>query len=75
MQVKIEMSRQKNYFYSKSKDRHLKINNKVLILLLTSTNKLMAEWKEPFEVTELISPVDHKVRLNRQTSKIYHIYI
>ena len=68
-----EKSKQKKYFDRKSKDRQLKINDKVLILLPTSTNMLMAEWKGPFVVTEQISPVDYKVRLNRQTSKIYHI--
>ena len=29
--------------------------------------------ERPFVVTEQISPVNNKVRLNRQTSKIYHI--
>lgn len=68
-----EKRRQKKYFDKKCKHRKLKIHDKVLLLLPTSNNKLLAEWKGPYEIVEQVSPVDYRVKLNRQTSKVFHI--
>lgn len=68
-----EKCRQKKYFDRKSKNRELKVHDKVLLLLPTSTNKLLAEWKGPYEIIDQVSPVDFKVKLNRQTTKVFHI--
>ena len=42
---KEKKKRQKKYFYKKSKSRELKVHEKVLLLLPTCTNKLLAENK------------------------------
>ena len=68
-----EKKRQKKYFDKKCKRRELKVHDKVLILLPTSTNKLLAEYKGPYEIVEKVSPVDYRVKLNRQTLKVFHI--
>ena len=68
-----EKGRQKKYFDKKTKERDLKVHDKVLLLLPTSTNKLMAEWKGPYEVIDQVSPVDYTVKLNKKTSKTFHI--
>ena len=68
-----EKRRQKKYFDKKAKRRELRVHDKVLILLPTSTNKLLAEYKGPYEITEKVSPVDYRVKLNRKTSKVFHI--
>ena len=60
-----EKKRQKKYFDRNAKDRELKVHDKVLILLPTSENKLLAEWKEPYEISAKVSPVDYSVKLNK----------
>ena len=51
----------------------MKVHDKVLLQLPTSTNKLMAEWKGPYKVIDQVSPVDYTVKLNKKTSKTFHI--
>ena len=68
-----EKGRQKKYFDRKTKERDLKVHDKVLLLLPTSTNKLLAEWKGPYEGIDQVSPVDYTVKLNKKTSKTFHI--
>ena len=65
--------RQKKYFDIHSKNREFEIGQKVLILLPTSNNKLLAEWKGPYRITEKVSPVDYRVLLNKKNSKVYHV--
>ena len=66
-------NRQKKFFDQRSKVRELEIGQRVLILLPTSTNKLLAEWKGPYTVLEKVSPVDYKIQMNRKSSKVFHI--
>ena len=68
-----EKGRQKKYFDRKTKDRELRVQDKVLLLLPTSTNKLLAEWKGPYEVIDQVSPVDYAIKLKKKTSKTFHI--
>lgn len=65
--------KQKKYFDQTSKVRQLEVGQKVLVLLPTSHNKLLAEWKGPYKVIERVSPVDYKIQLNRKTEKVFHI--
>ena len=65
--------KQKKYFDQKSKVRQLEEGQKVLILLPTSNNRLLAEWKGPYKVIEKVSPVDYKIQLNRKNEKVFHI--
>jgi hypothetical protein len=44
----------------------------VLVLLPTDTNKLLLQWKGPFEVVEVINEMDLKVDV-RGKVKIYHV--
>lgn len=53
--------------------RDLEQGQKVLVLLPTSNNKLLAEWKGPYIVLEKVSPVDYKIQLNSKTSKVFDI--
>ena len=66
-------NRQKKFFDQRSKVRELEIGQRVLILLPTSNNKLLAEWKGPYTVLEKVSPVDYKIQMNRKASKVFHI--
>ena len=65
--------KQKKYFDQKSKVRQLEEGQKVLILLPTSSNRFLAEWKGPYKVIEKVSPVDYKIQFNRKNEKVFHI--
>ena len=45
-------SKYTRYYNRKSRRRHLKVGDKVLVLLLTKTNKLLMSWKGPYQVME-----------------------
>jgi len=63
---------QKRHFDYRAKERTFKRGDLVLILLPTSDNKLLMQWKGPFEVVEHIE-AGHNYRIklaNRE--KIFH---
>jgi len=64
--------RQAKYYNSKAKDRVFKSGDKVLLSLLTADhNKLLMQWKGPFEVVERIGVNDYRIQLPNRT-KIFH---
>ena len=69
----ISQKEKQKYFDKKTKDRQLKVHDKVLILLPTSTNTLLAEWRGPYEIIDQVSPVDYTVKMKKKTSKTFHI--
>jgi hypothetical protein len=64
--------KQKLYYDKNSRKRKLHPGDKVLILLPTSSNKLLAEWKGPYEVVQKLNSVDYSVKI-RDKVKSYHI--
>ena len=63
--------RQNRQFDYSAKERTFKRGDLVLILLPTSDNKLLMQWKGPFEVVERVEGHDYRVQLaNRQ--KIFY---
>ncbi|XP_077531154.1 uncharacterized protein LOC144143244 [Haemaphysalis longicornis] len=64
--------KQKSYYDRKSRPRKLSVGNKVLILLPTDSNKLLMQWKGPFEVTEKKNDVDYEISLGGKR-KVFHI--
>ena len=65
----ISKKRQKWYYDRNACKRTLKAGQKVSILLPTSSNKLLAEWKGPFEILEQVSPVDYSVKTGKYSKK------
>ena len=55
--------KQKKYFDVKSKDRVFQPGDKVLILLPSDENKLLMQWKGPFEVLERRNGHDYRIQL------------
>ena len=47
----------------------------VLVLLLTSTNKLFAGWRGPYTVLRQVSPVNYEIEITdaRKKRRIFHI--
>ena len=61
-----------SYYNKKSKLRSLKSGDKILLLLPTNDNKLLAQWQGPFEVVEKLSDLNFKVKVRGQ-HKVFHI--
>ena len=65
-------ARYKHQYDKKSKNRSLEPGDKVLLLLPTDRNKLLLQWKGPFNVIARISAADYRIDLNGKT-KVFHI--
>ena len=66
---------QKQWYDRNARHREFRPGNQVLILLPTSSNKLLAEWRGPYQVVRKISDVNYEVRLTdgRKRNRIFHI--
>ena len=70
-ELRRSQTRQKRHFDFRTKERTFKRGDQVLILLPTSDNKLLMQWKGPFEVMERIEGHDYLIKLaNKQ--KVFH---
>ena len=61
----------KHYYDRKSKVRKFQLGEKVLVLLPTDHNKLLMQWKGPFEVSSVVGLNDYKVKVKGK-EKVYH---
>ena len=53
---------------------NLKAGDKVLVLLPSTTDKLMARWQGPYEVIRAIGRVNYKIRMHDcKKKRIFHI--
>ncbi|XP_053378778.1 uncharacterized protein LOC128548205 [Mercenaria mercenaria] len=53
----------KHHYDKKARKRVLKLGDKVLLLLPTDKNKMMLQWKGPYEVVEAINGVDYRINV------------
>ena len=65
-------ARYAKYYNQKARHREFQVGDKVLLLLPTDRNKLLLQWKGPFEVISKISSMDYRIDLNGKT-KVFHI--
>ena len=63
--------RYKKYYNKKAKDRDMKVGEKVLVLLPTSSNKLLMQWKGPYEIVATLGKVDYKIDMQGKV-KTFH---
>lgn len=72
--LKIASARYKKAYNRRARDRQLKAGDKVLVLLPTSNNKLLMQWKGPFVVTSKMGPLplDYRIDINGKL-KPFHI--
>ena len=61
----------KHYYDRKTKVRKFQPGDKVLVLLPTDHNKLLMQWKGPYEVSAVVGTNDYKVKV-RDKLKVYH---
>ena len=66
---------QKQWYDRNSRDRTFDPGNQVLILLPTSSNKLLAQWQGPYEIIKKMGKLDYMVKLHdrRKKFKVYHV--
>ena len=66
---------QKTWYDRHSRDRELNPGDEVLILLPTSTNKLLASWRGPYPIVRRVSRVNYEVEMTDRRKKkcIFHI--
>ena len=66
---------QKKWYDRNACDREFRPGDQVLILLPTSTNKLLAEWRGPYPVTRKVSDVNYEVKLTDgwRRNRIFHV--
>jgi len=62
---------QKRQFDYRAKDRTFKHGDLVLILLPTSDNKMLMQWRGPFQVLERAEGADYRIQVGHK-QKVFH---
>ena len=62
---------QKSYYDKKAKLRTLQPGQKCLVLLPTAHNKLLAQWKGPYEILERASEVNYIVLIDGKRKRLH----
>ena len=69
----ISAKKYKEYFDRKTKSRKFKVNDEVLIMLPTSTNKFVMQWKGPYIISDLhANGVDYYIKVGNKI-KLFHV--
>ena len=63
--------KQKAYYDRRARSRKFDVGDKVLLLLPTDSNKLLLQWKGPYEVVEVVNRMEYKIDVNGVDST-YH---
>ena len=64
-------NKSKHYYDRRTKVRKFVPKDKVLVLLPTDHNKLLMQWKGPFEVSDVVGLNDYKVRVKGK-ERVYY---
>ena len=56
--------KQKAYYDRRARPASFKVGDKVLLILPTDSNKLLLQWRVPFQIVEMLNPVDYRVNVN-----------
>ena len=67
--------RQKAWYDKNARTRSFKAGDNVLVLLPSSTSKLLAEWQGPYPITKQVGPVSYEVNMfdKRRKKRIFHV--
>ena len=68
-------AKQKEWYDGHARNREFHPGDQVLVLLPTSINKLLAEWRRPYSVVRKVGDVNYKVKLTdgRRKNHIFHV--
>ena len=66
--------RQKTWYDKNARTHSFKAGDNVLVLLPSSTSKLLAEWQGPYPITKQVGPVNYEVNMfdKRRKKRIFH---
>lgn len=67
--------RQKRWYDRNARDREIQKDDLVLLLLPTTTNKLMAKWQGPYRIIKRMGKVNYLVEMpdRRKKKNVYHV--
>eukprot|EP00731_Ephydatia_muelleri_P007946 Em0004g284a len=69
--------RQKEWYDKEARLREFEVGDTVLVLLPTSTSKLLAKWQGPYQITKRMGLVNYQVdmhdRARRKRFRIFHV--
>ena len=68
-------AKQKLWYDKRARELKLKEGDRVLVLLPTTTDKLMARWHGPYPITRVVSQTNYEVKMTNKRRKkcIFHI--
>ena len=66
---------QKEWYDHHARSRQFENGDQVLVLLPTKTNKLLAEWRGPYQITRKVSDVNYEIKVTdgRRKNRILHV--
>ncbi len=66
---------QKRWYDRNARERKLEVEDNVLVLLPSSTNKLLAKWQGPYPVKKVISSVTYEIDMfdHKKRKRVFHI--
>ena len=75
--LKLAQKKQKKWYDKRARDLVLQEGEKVLLLLPTRSEKLLAKWRGPYKVLRKIGRVNYEVEIpkGRKKSKIFNINV
>ena len=73
--LKAAQQRQKTWYDRNARKRSFQIGDNVLVLLPSSTSKLLAEWQGPYPVTKQLGPITYEVDMfdKRRKKRVFHV--
>ena len=66
---------QKKWYDLNARERSFEVGEKVLVLLLTSTYKLLVQWQGPYDVVKKINKVIYEVEMQNKRKRLRRIHI
>ena len=70
-QLESSQARQKKHFDKKTKARRFSPGDKVLVLLPTDANKLLVQWKGPYDIINSVGLNDYKVKISGKEKTLH----
>ena len=67
--------KQKAFYDRRARLRKFDVGDKALLLLPTDSNKLLLQWKGPYEVVEVVNRMDYKIDVNGVVSTYHANYV
>lgn len=63
--------RYRKYYNRSARDKDIAVGSKVLVLLPTKNNKLLLQWRGPYEIIKKVGTLDYRVRVGDK-DKTFH---